>query len=421
MCGAVGEGDQSAADLQANVVDRMTQADDQQGKGPCAEPRLQGRFQNRPQPRLQPYRVALDVTPMIGARTGIGRLVAGLREAVEAHTEVDLVPFAMTARGHTAVAPHQRLPIPARPTRAVWERVDWPRIESLVGPVDVVHGTNYIVPPSRARRLVSVHDLTAFRYPDMCTPDVQRMSRLLLRAIHSGVHVHTDSQFVANEVATDLGVSADRIHVIAPGVPIDGEALAVAKSAPHPFGQRPYVLAIGTVEPRKDYPVLVRAFVDVANEFPEALLVIAGADGWGTDALDRALELVPPHVRVRLIRERSVNDRRRNHLLAHCAAFAYPSVYEGFGFPPLEAMAAGRPVVATAVGSLPEVLGDAARLVVLGDEAAFARALIEALVDSQSENDRYLDAGYRQVQRYSWSAMGDQFVALYQALGNDQA
>ena len=346
--------------------------------------------------------------------------MAGLREALEARPEVDLVPFAMTTRGHSAVAPSQRFPIPARAARAVWERNDWPRIDTFLGTVDVVHGTNYVVPPSRAPRLVSVHDLTAFRYPDMCTPDVQRMPRLLLRAIRSGAHVHTDSQFVANEVATDLGVSVDRIHVIAPGVPIDVDALAVAKSAPHPFDQRPYVLAIGTVEPRKDYPFLVRAFVDVANEFPEALLVIAGGDGWGTEALDRALELVPPDVRVRLIRERSVNDRRRNHLLAHCAAFACPSVYEGFGFPPLEAMAAGRPVVATAVGALPEVLGDAARLVAPGDEADFASALTEALADSQS-NDRYLDAGYRQVQRYSWSAMAEEFAALYLSLRNDKA
>jgi hypothetical protein len=143
-------------------------------------------------------RVAIDTTPLIGPQTGIGRFVSGLVDSLKAHSAIEAVPFAMTAHDRTAAAPNQKLPLPARPMRAIWEHSDWPTIEQWTGTVNLVHGTNYVVPPSRRTRLVSVHDLTAIRYPEMCTADVVRMPILLRRAIRAGAHVHTDSAFVAN-------------------------------------------------------------------------------------------------------------------------------------------------------------------------------------------------------------------------------
>jgi glycosyltransferase involved in cell wall biosynthesis len=368
-------------------------------------------------PTLDPVRVALDVTPRIGRQTGIGRFVGGLQSALAALADEDgivVVPFALTWRDRSAVAPAQRLPLPARPMRALWERIDHPHIERWTEAIDVVHGTNYVVPPSQSARLVSVHDLTAIRYPEMCTPDVVRMPRILRRSLRDA-HVHTDSVFVAQEVHAEFGVPMERIHTIAPGIPIDRTSLDAARTRSRPFGGRPYLLALGTVEPRKDLPLLVRAFLDVASELADASLVIAGADGWGADALNEQLNRVPQTLRHRIVRETDVSDARRSELLVHANAVVYPSRYEGFGFPPLEAMVAETPVIATTAGSLPEVLGDAAELVPVNDSDALARAMV-SIVSDPVRRQELIRRGVQRAQLYNWARTAQEFAVLYRSL-----
>lgn len=359
------------------------------------------------------------MTPLIGHRTGVGRFVEGLVAGLNPDTSVGIVPFAMTARGHSGVAPGQRFPLPARPARAVWERFDRPSIERWTGPLDVVHGTNYVVPPARCPRLVSIHDLTAFRYPEMCTPNVQRMPVLLRRALKQGAHVHTDSQFVADEVCDLLHVEQVRVHAIGLGIPFDADRIARARQAPKPFGGRPYVLALGTVEPRKSLPILVSAFIELATKVADVSLVIAGADGWGSDALANVLGELRADVRARIIRQLDVDNDYRDQLLVHCKLFVYPSLYEGFGFPPLEAMAAGRPVVATTAGSLPEVLGDAAVLVDPLSAEALAAAMEQVLTNTELAAS-LVSRGAERVRRYRWDTMATSFADLYRDLAENR-
>ena len=144
-----------------------------------------------------------------------------------------------------------------------------------------------------------------------------------------------------------------------------------------PAGRSRYILAIGTAEPRKDLPALVRAFDHIAADHDDLSLVLAGPPGWGEDALAAAVASSPS--RDRVIRTGWLDAPVLAALLRRAALLAYPSVYEGFGFPPLQAMAAGVPVVATRAGSLPEVLGDAAVLVEVGDADALAGALDRVL------------------------------------------
>jgi alpha-1,3-rhamnosyl/mannosyltransferase len=174
-------------------------------------------------------------------------------------------------------------------------------------------------------------------------------------------------------------------------------------------GER-YVLAIGTIEPRKNLPGLVRAFDLVAKTDPDVRLVIAGADGWGVDALDHAVAVSP--FAGRIVRLGYVSDADHADLLAGASVLAYPSLYEGFGHPPFEAMAAGVPVVTTTAGSLPEVVGDAAELVPPGDEAALADALTRVLTDDALRAE-LVARGRRRAGAFPWSTAIDNFVGLY--------
>jgi glycosyltransferase involved in cell wall biosynthesis len=302
----------------------------------------------------------------------------------------------------------------AQPLRQLWRRADWPPIEWWTGPVDVVHGPNFVVPPSRRRaatELATVHDLTCVRFPELCTRDTLQYPDLIRRALRRGAHLHTVSQFVADEIVEVFAVEPARVHVVPNGIDPIGEGDAAAGRAR--AGADRYVLAVGTIEPRKDLPLLVDAFDQVAAIDTDVRLVVAGQDGWGSGAFDAALERA--HHRDRVVRPGFVDDRTRADLLAGAAVFAYPSKYEGFGLAPLEAMAAGTPVVATRAGALPEVLADGARFVAPGNAAELAEAL-HSVLDDAGERDRLVNAGRARARHFSWDACADGVVNLYRRL-----
>lgn len=365
-------------------------------------------------PTARPPRpvVGVDATPLLGPRTGIGAFVAGLLDAVHARGEVGLRAYGLTLRGWRdlpgalpAGVRCRPLPLPAGAALRAWAVADHPTIEWWTGTVDVVHGTNFVVPPSsRAARLVTVYDLTSVHHPEWCEPTARRYPDLVRRAVRGGAWVHTMSRTVADECIHDLGADPDRVRVVPGGV------APPAPVRPRPPGP-PYVLALGTVEPRKDLPTLVAAFDLAAADHPDLELRIAGPEGWGEEALAAAIDAA--HHRDRIHRLGWVTDR--DALLDGAAVVAYPSRYEGFGFPPLEAMARGVPVVASTAGSVPEVLGDAALLVPPGDVAALAGALTDALAD-RTTRETLVTAGRARVARYSWAAAGEAMTAVYQEL-----
>ncbi|HEV2767979.1 MAG TPA: glycosyltransferase family 1 protein [Acidimicrobiales bacterium] len=366
--------------------------------------------------RSAPLRAAVDATPLLGARTGIGAFTAALLEHLADRPEVEVTAYGLTWRGRQYLAGAvpagvrtSRRPMAARPLRMAWQRGNRPPIEWWTGPVDVVHGTNFVVPPAAgAASVVTVHDLTPVHYPELCDAATLAFPSLVRRAIARGAWVHTPSRFVAAEVVRHLGADAERVIAIPSGVP--AVAPADAGLGQRLAGAERYLLALGTVEPRKDLPLLVQAFDAVAGSRPDVRLVLAGPDGWGADALRRAM--AESRHGDRIVRLGWVDDESRAGLLRGAAVVAYPSRYEGFGFPPLEAMAAGVPVVATTAGALPEVLGDAATLVPVGDLDALAQALA-ALLDDAGVRRQRVAAGRRRVGAYRWEHTAGAMVDLY--------
>jgi glycosyltransferase involved in cell wall biosynthesis len=243
------------------------------------------------------------------------------------------------------------------------------------------------------------------RFPQMCAPASRRYPELVRRAAGEGAWVHTPSAFVAGEVIELLNVPAGQVRAVAHGVD------HVVGMAGRPQARGRDVVALGTVEPRKDLPMLVRAFDRVASGRADVRLVIAGAAGWGAQQLDDAIAAAS-HAE-RIVRLGYVDDIRRAQLMTEAAVFAYPSRYEGFGLPPLEAMAAGVPVVATDTGAVPEVVGDAALLVAVGDEDGLAAALSDVL-DHPEVAASLVARGKAQAAPYTWAACAAGLVALYE-------
>jgi glycosyltransferase involved in cell wall biosynthesis len=312
--------------------------------------------------------------------------------------------------------------MPARPLQTLWRHGSIPPIEWFVGPVDVVHGTNFVAPPARrAGVVVSVHDLTPLHHPELCNQATLAYPALIRQAVRRGAWVHTDSSFVAAEVAEAFEADPARVRVVAPGVPPLPEVEAAAATAmvqrTLPAGRSRYILAIGTAEPRKDLPGLVRAFDRIAADHGDLCLVLAGPPGWGEEALATAVAASPS--RDRVVRTGWIDAPVLAALLRRAALLTYPSVYEGFGFPPLQAMAAGVPVVATRAGSLPEVLGDAASLVEVGDTDALARALDQVLSDPATRAG-LVEAGRRRVQAFSWESCAAGLADLYRGVADER-
>ena len=313
-------------------------------------------------------RVGLDATPLLGVRTGIGRYV----EQLDGHLPgagIDVVATAFTLRGRLdlPVTVRQK-PVPARVLQALWGRGPVPPVEWLTGRVPVFHGTNFVLPPvRRAAGVLTVHDLSYLRYPATVSAASLRYRSLVPRGLSRAAVVLTPSHAVASEVVAEYGLPPERVVATPLGVdPTWFDAV--------PGTSKGHLLFVGTVEPRKGLPTLLSALRELHASDPSTPpLILAGQQGWGPALSTAGL----PDGAVRAAGYVSPAELRS--LVAGAAALVFPSVYEGFGLPPLEAFAAGTPVVASDIPVIREVTGGLASLVPVGDASALAAALSSVL------------------------------------------
>ncbi|TML89544.1 MAG: glycosyltransferase family 4 protein [Actinobacteria bacterium] len=314
-------------------------------------------------------RVGIDTTPLRLTRAGTARYLRGLLE----HLDVDVRPLAFGSAGRAWVLARELL----------W----YPFVLGGAGGLDVLHCPTYYGPlRSRAPLVVTVHDLSVFRHPGAFPPWTRTfVPRFVPHVLRAARQVIAVSEFTRDELVELLGVDERKIRVVP-------NAVEDVFTAEGPAAAGEYVLAVGTLEPRKNLPRLAEAARRVGAE-----LRVVGAPGWGDVPLDG----------VHWLGERP--DEELARLYRGAAAVAYPSLYEGFGIPIVEAMACGTPVVTSAGGATEEIAGGAAVLVDPRDPAAIAAGLEEAV----ARRDELRARGLERARAFSWDEVARRTVDVY--------
>lgn len=354
-------------------------------------------------------RVALDLTPLAGPPSGIRECTSHIAAGLALRHEI--LGYVLSARAGELPdwqGPLARIRVPGRLAVALAARGLAHDLGHLTNKVELVHATNFAALGGwRLPTLVTIYDLTPLRYPEYCTSTVRAAFRVTLRNLRDGAFVHTPSHSVADEVVDTLGVPAARVHAIPLGL---GPEVA-PRPVPGLAGLAPLVLYLGTLEPRKGLEDLITAFPALPGT-PH--LVLAGRVGWGVEGLLRRVEEAPWRDRIHLVGQ--VDDHEREWLYRHATVFVFPSHYEGFGLPPLEAMRRGVPVVTTTAGALAEVTAHGARLVPPRAPEALGQEIGELLRDPEARS-ALASLGRDVATRYDWDRTVEGLAALYVELG----
>jgi glycosyltransferase involved in cell wall biosynthesis len=380
----------------------------------------------------------LDATPLLGRRTGIGRYV----EEIAAGALAALAPgerlllyagtfrlnplFGVSHEPLTRFAADARVTlrrqwVPLSVSHAIWNRFDGPPLDFLTGPVDVFHGTNFQLPPFRsARGVVTIHDLAFLACPGSVPPAVAaRLERVARASVRRADHVIADSAHTKADTVSLLGVPPERISVIhlAAGAAYRPRTDPAADRATleHRYGLRfPYVLYVGTTNPRKNLGRLLEAFASARRRanLPHSLVLVGDA-GFAHGAVLEQIGKLGLRDAVQLPGYTSEEDMPA--IYGGADLLAFPSLYEGFGLPVLEAMSVGCPVLTSPVSSLGEVAGDAALLVDPQSVDAISAGLERALTNVELRRD-LAQRGVRRAAAFSWERAAAEHLALYREL-----
>ncbi|MBN1812424.1 MAG: glycosyltransferase family 4 protein [Anaerolineae bacterium] len=315
----------------------------------------------------------------------------------------------------------------------LWQRLRLPiPVEAITGPLDIFYSPDFVLPPTlrATRTLLTVHDLSFLHYPDAFVPSLRAyLERVVPCSVARADRVLADSESTRKDLITYFGISSEKVQVLYSGVderfrPDPEPEEKTRLKARYGLGDQPYILSVGTLQPRKNYVRLIKAFANLqpanlqlanlqlANlQLADLRLAIAGGCGWLYEGILAEAEKHGDRVRVLGF----VDDADLPALFRNAALFAFPSLYEGFGLPVLEAMACGTPVVCSNASSLPEVAGDAALMVDPFDVDALAQAMARALEDVDLRQEM-VAKGLAQAERFTWEGAARQLLDLFEAL-----
>ena len=374
-------------------------------------------------------RIAFDYTAGIRQRAGVGNYVRNLVTAMlqqDTRNEYTFLtsgrptrerpfPQAQNVRGRSIFIPDRYLNI-------IWYRWRLPLYATYFsGHADLFHGPDFALPPSgkRLRKVVTVHDLAFLDYPEYAVPELASyLMKIVPEALAAADVVCTVSDEVSRTLIKHFHTPPAKLVVIPNGV--NSYFLRITdpvllNATRHKYGlKHPLVLAVGTLEPRKNHAGLIRAFYKAQKEkHGPAMLALAGGKGWLYEETEQLVQEL--HLEKNVCFLGRVSEHELITLYSLADVFAYPSFAEGFGVPPLEAMACGAPVIASNTTALPDVVGDAALLVDPRDPGALAQALNRIIGDTALQED-LRQKGYQRAKQFTWAEAARKQLSVYQRL-----
>lgn len=382
-------------------------------------------MESRRHAQAQALRVAVDYRPVEQHRSGIARYVSELLQRIGQNSEIDihllssdlLRPVRRAGPETQFDEPDQHFPVPFPFKKVVRYCYTEPRFSRAVENMDIVWGTNFTLPKigrSRCRRVMTVHDMAWVRYPETIQAPMLRILSGLSEHVFSADRVLVVSEATKQDLMRHCQVDANKVRVIYNGVsqrfrPVS-ELLDVVRGRYHL--PKKFMLFVGTVEPRKNLTRLVEAFNRAGSKVEQSLVVV-GAKGWKTSPLCEEINRSPVRDRIHLAGFVADDDLPAVYNLAD--ALIYPSLYEGFGIPVIEAMACGTPVVTSDVSALPEVAGDAALLIDPLNTSQLADAM-ERIVHDQPLRASLRAKGIERAKKFSWDESASQVVHCFREL-----
>ncbi len=371
-------------------------------------------------------KIGIDYTAALKQGGGIGRYTRGLITTLaqlDQETQYTLMstPDALpdgleTFRSHLNFE-HKRYPLAERWMTLGWHRLFLPvPAEWFTGQIDLFHSPNFILPPTRqsTKTLLTVHDLSFIRYPQGAVGKLRRwLEKVVPRSLARAHHVLADSESTKQDLIDIFSTPADQITVIGAGVeprfqPITDTPILDAVAQRYLLPKK-FILGLGTLEPRKNFTGLIDAFSQSKVQETHHL-VIAGGKGWLYDDIFAAAENSPVTGRIHLIGFVADDDLPALYSLAD--VFAFPSHYEGFGIPVIEAMACGTPVVCANNSSLPEVAGQSAVQVTATDTTELSDAIYCLAIDN-SLRESATGKGFEQAKTFNWRVAAHRLLDVY--------
>ena len=376
-------------------------------------------------------RIALDGIPLLTPLTGIGKYTFELAAALKNIQEKPDVRFFYGI--HWATRLRHRVKdedkqnaikltknhkknkwIPDSVKK--WLKQQIAELEFTVYKPNLFHATNFVADICDIPLVVTVHDLSFLRYPEKLPKErIQWLSEGLPRTLNEASHVIADSSFTKKELISLLGVNQKKIDVVHLGVtpnfnPRNNERLA-ARLKEYELEPDGYILSVGTIEPRKNISRLIRAYEllpdPVRSRYP---LVIVGIRGWKDKDISNLMEKLARKGELRILGY--IPDSKLPFVYAGASLFVYPSVYEGFGLPPLEAMACGVPVVVSNKTSLPEITETAGVLIDPYDVESLSLT-VQSLLNDKAKREQMTISGIQQAKKFTWDACAERTLSVY--------
>lgn len=306
------------------------------------------------------------------------------------------------------------IPLPLFIFQILWNKLHILPIEIIIGQIDLLHTSDWLEPPTRAKtkKITTVHDMVVYLFPSSVHPKIVANQKRKLDLVKRETDlIIADSESTKEDLVKFLQIPQEKVKVVylaasAEFKPQDenrvSEILAKYKI------KKPYILSVSTQEPRKNIQKLIDAFQKINQKNPDVSLVLVGKYGWGPTAnIDNDENIIYTGY---------VSQDDLISLYSGCRVFAYPSLYEGFGLPILEAMAAGSPTITSNNSSMAEIARDAAILVDPRSEAQIAKAIEMVLNLKLEDYQKMVNASLNRARQYSWAKVAKQTLQIYRQL-----